>query len=113
VERASFALDGPPKCSGLPVVRYSPEDLAAELGASFRREETARETHPTPFGSTQEFWYTRFKLVTHSAPKAQSSGGCQVGKTRARLPRVSPENGYLLVSYSRRDIRSVHLDSSR
>ena len=66
---STFALEGPPKCSGLPVVRYSPQDLAAELGASFRLEETARETHPTPFGSTQEFWYTRLSLVTPRAPE--------------------------------------------
>lgn len=61
---ATFALEGPPTCSGLPVARYSPERLVAELGKSFRLQETARETHPTPFGSTQEFWYSRLKRVT-------------------------------------------------
>jgi SAM-dependent methyltransferase len=65
---ATFALDGPPKCSGLPVVRYSPETLAAELGASFHLEETTRETHPTPFGNTQEFWYSRLRLIAPTAP---------------------------------------------
>lgn len=58
---ATFALEGPPKCSGLPVVRYSPESIAAELGDSFRLLETAPEAHSTPFGSTQEFWYSRLK----------------------------------------------------
>jgi len=29
---ATFALDGPERCSGLPVVRYSPQSLAAEMG---------------------------------------------------------------------------------
>lgn len=57
---ATFALEGPPNCSGLPVVRYSPDALAAELGASFRVEAAARETHSTPLGRAQEFWYTRF-----------------------------------------------------
>ena len=33
-------------------------------GESFRLQETARETHPTPLGSTQEFWYSRLKRVT-------------------------------------------------
>jgi SAM-dependent methyltransferase len=61
---ATFALEGPPTCSGLPVVRYSPDGLAAEFGASFSLEETLRETHPTPFGSTQEFWYSRLRRVT-------------------------------------------------
>ena len=32
---ATFALDGPPTCSGLLVARYSPETLAAELGDDF------------------------------------------------------------------------------
>ena len=59
---ATFALEGPPKCSGLPVMRYSPETLAAELGAAFRLEDTARETHATPLGGTQEFWYSRFSI---------------------------------------------------
>jgi SAM-dependent methyltransferase len=60
---ATFALEGPPRCSGLPVVRYSPETLAAELGDSFRLLETAPEAHPTPLGNIQEFWYSRLKRV--------------------------------------------------
>jgi SAM-dependent methyltransferase len=56
---AAFAPDGPEKCSGLPVVRYSPEALEAELGAGFTLQEAVRERHPTPFGTTQEFWYSR------------------------------------------------------
>jgi 2-polyprenyl-3-methyl-5-hydroxy-6-metoxy-1,4-benzoquinol methylase len=32
---ATFALDGPEKCSGLPVVRYTPETLTTELGDGF------------------------------------------------------------------------------
>jgi SAM-dependent methyltransferase len=47
---ATFALDGPPKCSGLPVVRYSPETLSAELGPEFRLDETLRDEHHTPRG---------------------------------------------------------------
>lgn len=60
---ATFAPDGPPTCSGLPVVRYSPEALAAELGASFSLQEAVREVHTTPSGSTQEFWYSRLARV--------------------------------------------------
>jgi hypothetical protein len=33
---ATFAPDGPEKCSGLPIARYSPESLAAELGEEFQ-----------------------------------------------------------------------------
>src|SRR5262249_12672619 len=60
---ATFALEGPPKCSGLPVGRYSPALLVAELGACVVLEETARETHETPIGRTQEFWYSRLRRV--------------------------------------------------
>lgn len=57
---ATFAPDGPEKCSGLPVMRYSPDALQAELGSGYRLLEAVRETHQTPFGATQEFWCARF-----------------------------------------------------
>jgi len=57
---ATFGPNGPDRCSGLPTIRYSPEALAAEFGAPFRLEESIRESHATPFGTTQEFWYSRF-----------------------------------------------------
>src|SRR5262249_50947443 len=52
---ATFAPDGPPMCSGLPVVRYSADTLADTLGATFERLEVRREEHTTPRGSTQPF----------------------------------------------------------
>ena len=58
---ATFAPDGPAKCSGLPVVRYSPDALEAELGRRFQLQEAVRETHVTPLGMAQEFWYCRFR----------------------------------------------------
>lgn len=58
---ATFALAGPEKCSGLPVQRYSPATLAARLGPDFRLYTETAETHPTPFGTTQEFSYAAFK----------------------------------------------------
>ena len=57
---ATFAPDGPARCSGLPVVRYSPEALATELGAEFRLLETLRESHQTPMCTVQPFCYSRF-----------------------------------------------------
>jgi SAM-dependent methyltransferase len=60
---ATFAADGPERCSGLPVVRYSPEALAAELGDEFRLIETAPYLHRTPWGSVQSFQYSRFARV--------------------------------------------------
>jgi 2-polyprenyl-3-methyl-5-hydroxy-6-metoxy-1,4-benzoquinol methylase len=58
---STFALDGPETCSGLPVARYSPEDLAATLGDDFRLVEWRPHMHQTPWGGTQSFQYSRFK----------------------------------------------------
>lgn len=55
---ASFALDGPERCSGLPVQRYSPESLAAELGKEFQLESCRNENHQTPDGNVQRFQYS-------------------------------------------------------
>lgn len=63
---ATFAMDGPEKCSGLPVVRYSPESLAQELGSDFRLVEHAPETHRTPGGGTQSFVYCVFTFAPGS-----------------------------------------------
>ena len=59
---ATFALDGPEKCSGLPVRRYDPEGLASELGPPFQLIEGWREEHVTPWGSTQSFNWCAFRL---------------------------------------------------
>ena len=54
---ATFAPDGPDRCSGLEVVRYSPESLHHEFGAGFEIVDSTRETHHTPFGTEQKFIY--------------------------------------------------------
>lgn len=64
VVMATFAPDGPDKCSGLPVRRYAPEALAAELGEAFRFEESRPHRHETPWGTTQSFQYSRFTRVS-------------------------------------------------
>ena len=60
---ATFGLDGPEKCSGLEVVRYSPETLSATLGNTFKLEQTSKEEHATPSGATQSFVYCTFLKV--------------------------------------------------
>lgn len=57
---ATFALDGPEKCSGLPVQRYSPATLAELLKDGFSALDSRTETHRTPWGSEQRFQYSRF-----------------------------------------------------
>lgn len=56
----TFALDGPDKCSGLPVVRYDAQSLAATLGSGFTLEDSCSEAHRTPWGSVQQFQFCRF-----------------------------------------------------
>ncbi len=58
---ATFALDGPDQCSGLPVQRYSSQTLAARLGAPFVLTDQAQEAHTTPWGTTQNFSYAVFR----------------------------------------------------
>ena len=58
---ATFGLDGPERCSGLPVVRYGADELSAELGNSFNLKKSLNENHHTPDGATQQFLYTWFQ----------------------------------------------------
>ncbi len=59
----TFASDGPERCSGLPVARWEPASLAAELGPSFRLLEALHEEHLTPGGKVQRFQFSRFERV--------------------------------------------------
>ncbi len=54
---ATFDHDGPTHCSGLPVVRYSADELHAQFGGSFALLEQVKEEHRTPWGTVQKFIY--------------------------------------------------------
>lgn len=60
---ASFAPEGPTRCSGLDVVRYAPSDLHAEFGDRYRLLDSAHEEHRTPTGVTQSFVYCLCRLL--------------------------------------------------
>ena len=60
---ATFAPDGPERCSGLEVRRYDGRSLAAELGAGLTLITSTRETHLTPWGKPQSFQYGLFRRV--------------------------------------------------
>jgi len=60
---ATFALDGPERCNGLPVKRYDGQSLAKELGARFYLQKTVREMHLTPGGKAQSFQYSVFERI--------------------------------------------------
>ncbi len=58
---ATFAPDGPESCSGLPVRRHSPEDLAELLGAEFELLRAEPHDHVTPWGAPQHFTWAMFR----------------------------------------------------
>lgn len=60
---ATFAADGPERCSGLIVRRYDADGLADEFASHFERVADSREIHPTPFGTEQAFTYTLLRRV--------------------------------------------------
>lgn len=54
---ATFGPRGPLRCSGLDIVRYTPEGLHHEFGADYRLVRSVTEDHVTPAGKHQEFIY--------------------------------------------------------
>jgi ubiquinone/menaquinone biosynthesis C-methylase UbiE len=61
---ATFGPHGPETCSGLEVMRFTPDALHAEFGESFAKVATETERHDTPWGSEQEFVYCYCRLPT-------------------------------------------------
>jgi SAM-dependent methyltransferase len=58
----TFGPEGPTQCSGLDVIRYDTDSLHAQFGPRFRVEESSKELHRTPFGTTQQFLYCCCKV---------------------------------------------------
>ena len=52
---ATFAADGPERCSGLPVRRHAPEDLARAVAPALVPVTVEREVHTTPWDTEQAF----------------------------------------------------------
>mgnify|MGYP006278605529 CR=1 FL=1 len=63
---AAFAPDGPEQCSGLPVCRYSPDQLVAALGDDLVLVHADREVHTTPSGNPQAFTW----VLAHREPRS-------------------------------------------
>lgn len=61
----TFDARGPERCSGLPVVRYEPEELAAEIEMQapgcFEPVKSERHIHETPAGKHQSFQFSLFR----------------------------------------------------
>lgn len=58
----AFAEDGPQHCSGLPVLRFAADELAALLGEDFAEVARRREEHVTPGGVVQPFTWLGGRL---------------------------------------------------
>ena len=59
----TFAIDGPEKCSGLPVGRYDAGRMISVLGTAFRLIEQVDATHVTPWQSEQRFSFFRLLRI--------------------------------------------------
>lgn len=59
----AFAPDAPERCSGLPVRRYSPDELVSALGGRLDVVERRREVHTTPTGAGQPFTWIAARLA--------------------------------------------------
>jgi SAM-dependent methyltransferase len=66
----TFALDGPERCSGLPVVRHDHTTIGEVLGSSFKLAESRRHEHNTPGGAIQRFQFSRFRRDGQAIPLA-------------------------------------------
>ena len=69
---ATFGPDGPDHCSGLPTMRYGPEDLRTELGSSYTLLEAETEIHVTPGRVRQSFVYCLFRMGEPHTPPNNS-----------------------------------------
>jgi SAM-dependent methyltransferase len=57
----TFSEDGPDKCSGLAIKKYSEEKLSSELKNGFNKIRCITENHITPFDTAQQFLFCSFK----------------------------------------------------
>jgi len=60
---ATFAPDGPQRCSGLETCRYDGKSLAREIGGRFELLRTELEMHLTPWGKPQSFQYSLLRRL--------------------------------------------------
>ena len=60
---ATFGPDGPARCSGLPVRRYSAELISTLLGDGFELRDSVLADHRTPDGQVQQFLHTRWRAI--------------------------------------------------
>ncbi len=57
----TFSENGPEKCSGLEVSKYSAESISEVFKPEFKLVESFKTDHKTPFNTTQNFLFSIFK----------------------------------------------------
>jgi hypothetical protein len=57
----TFSVDGPQKCSGLPILQYNEERLKNIFSQDFELVRSFTEDHITPFNTVQNFIFCQFK----------------------------------------------------
>ncbi|WP_175620958.1 class I SAM-dependent methyltransferase [Chryseobacterium schmidteae] len=57
----TFSVDGPQKCSGLPILQYNEERLKNIFSQDFELVKSFTENHITPFNTIQNFIFCQFK----------------------------------------------------
>jgi SAM-dependent methyltransferase len=70
---ATFALDGPERCSGLPVVRYDGRGLGEAIGSEFELIATRPQAHRTPRGLVQNFQFSLFRHRANSGRRSATT----------------------------------------
>lgn len=65
---ATFGIDGPTQCSGLPVGRYDAQSLHSVFGHDFALMNSRSESHHTPWGSEQQFVYCYCRVQSADHP---------------------------------------------
>jgi SAM-dependent methyltransferase len=63
----TFALDGPERCSGLPIVRYDAAGLGKEFGDGFELLHSRRHEHATPWAAIQRFQFSVFRRAAFAS----------------------------------------------
>ncbi len=86
----TFALDGPEKCSGLPVARHSAESLSALLAPDFDLIDSRRHEHITPWQAVQKFQFSTFRYNLRNTIQGNIRG-------RPRRPAQTSGEGKKLV----------------
>ena len=59
----TFSDKGPDKCSGLPIKKYSEDELDHELSEGFSKIRCLTEDHVTPFNTKQNFLFCSFRTL--------------------------------------------------